>query len=181
MNLDLLSIFSGIIAILVASILSVMLLFGLYKLNLAVTRKFSEVEAIKNNNKSVALVLGSMIISQALLLRHAVVPVMSSVRNLFVYPGNHISVFQVIAFSTLFMAIFGILAFLLVWISTVLFSFMTRSLDEQSEVRKDNFAVAVFLSAVILASAVVIDQGMADLAQSLIMMPDSGTGIISLN
>ena len=76
------------------------------------------------------------------------------------------------------MALLTLVAFASTALSAFLFTRMTRGLDEQGEIHRDNVAVAIFHAFVLLAITAVLNEGMEDLARSLV--PFGQRGVLTL-
>lgn len=176
--MNLLNLATGTGAILLSGVLSVVLLFIVYRVDLLVTRKINETRHLLEGKKSIAIVLGAVLFSQALLFRHALYPVMTVVRIAIINKLSGMSILTTVLYSLLYIVIMAVLSILLVGLSLWLFSLMNRQIDEKQEILKDNVAVAIFLAFVVLSITVIIDQGIADLAQSLI--PEVQKGVIRI-
>ena len=166
MNLE--SVLTGISAVFLSGILSIILVFIIYKIDLMMTRKIDEEQHMLDGRTSISIVLGSVLLSQAMLVRHAVHPVMTVIRTGLVNRLSQLNTLSVLGHSLLYIIIMGSLSVLITGMAIGLFSLMNRRISHQEEVLKDNIAVAVFLAFVVLSVTVIIDQGMADLAQSII-------------
>jgi len=55
-----------------------------------------------------------------------------------------------------------------------LFTLMTGALPEREEILKDNVAVALFFAFVVVGIALIVNEGLADLARSIIPFAPSG-------
>src|SRR5215213_7717916 len=82
-EIDLSSILAGLLAYGVAVLVSVLLVFVTYRVNTLLTSRLEEERMLLAGHRSIAIALGATILSQALLLRHALFPVMAVVRDLF--------------------------------------------------------------------------------------------------
>jgi uncharacterized membrane protein YjfL (UPF0719 family) len=165
---------TGITAFAVALLASVLLVFGLYRLNTVITSRIDEERFLLQGNRSVAIALGAVVLSQALLLRHAVFPTMAVLRNALVGPITLGAVGRALLQATLFFAIVGGLSFISVVVAAWLFSRMTRSLAEREQILKDNVAVAILFAFIVIAVALVVNEGLVDLSRSIIPYPESG-------
>jgi len=174
--MDIANIITGIMAIITSTLLSIILVFVLYKLDIMLTVKINEEKQLLEGKKSTAIVLGAVIISRALLMRHALHPVMVVIRNAFVNKISDISVLWTIIYCIVFIVIIAVVSFIVVGFTLWLFSKINRKIDEREEVLKDNVAVAIFLGAVVIAVTLIIDRGVEDLAQSII--PTVKRGVI---
>lgn len=169
---------AGMIAYLVAVIMSVLLIFVTYRINTILTSKVDEERYLLSGNRSVAIALGAVVLSQAILLRHAVFPTMTVIRELFLRPVTFSAGMWVLAYCLLFFLIIGILSFGSVWLSGWLFTRMTRSIPEHDEILKDNVAIAIFFAFVLIGITLILNEGLEDLSRSLI--PYTERGILRL-
>lgn len=169
---------AGMIAYLVSVIMSVLLIFVTYRINTIITNKVDEERYLLSGNRSVAIALGAVVLSQGILLRHAVFPTMTVIRELFLRPVTFSAAMWVLAHCLLFFLIIGILSFGSVWLSGWLFTRMTRSIPEHDEILKDNVAIAIFFAFVLIGITLILNEGLEDLSRSLI--PYTERGIIRL-
>ena len=78
------SVAAGVVAYGLSVVASVLLVFGTYRLNTVLTRRIDEERLLREGHRSVAISLGAVVLSQAVLLRHAIFPSMVVLRDLFV-------------------------------------------------------------------------------------------------
>ena len=172
------AILAGLVAYAVAVLLATMLVFMTYRLNARLTAKLDGEHLLGQGHRSAALVLGAIVLAQAVLMRHAVFPVMVVVRDLFLNPPTPAHVALVVSRCVLFVVVVATLSVGSVLISGWLFSRMTGSIEEHEEIVRDNQAVAIFFAFALLAITLVLNEGMEDLARSLI--PYGRTGVVRL-
>ena len=172
--MDVSAVIAGLIAYAISVVAAVLLVFLTYRLNGIVHNKSIEEEFLLKGNRAIAISLGSVVLSQAILLRHAVFPTMAVVRDLFVRPVSASVAFWVIAHCILFFVIVGILSLGSVYAASFLFTKMTRKLPEHEEIEKDNIAVGIFYAFVVLAITLIVNEGLEDLSRSLIPFKNSG-------
>ena len=84
----------------------------------------------------------------------------------------------VLAHCILFFLVISILSFGSVAVAGLLFARMTRALPEREEILRDNVAVAIFFAFVVVAITLIVNEGLEDLARSII--PYSDTGILRI-
>jgi hypothetical protein len=168
---------AGLLAFGVAVVASTVLVFLTFRANQLVVRSQAE-DLLLTGHRSVAIVHGSVLLAQALLLRHAVFPVMAVVRDLFLLHHEPGQVLGVLGQCALFFVIIGLLSVGSVMLAGWLFTLMTGRIPEREEIRKDNQAVAIFFAFAVLAITLILNEGMQDLARSLI--PYGATGIVRL-
>lgn len=172
------SLAAGLLAYALSLLASILLVFLTYRLNTLLTSKIDEERYLLSGNKSIAISLGSVILSQAILLRHAVFPTMVVLRDLFTSTADLDATLWVLAHCVLFFVIIGVLSFGSVAVATWLFSRMTRKIPEREEIQKDNVAIAIFFAFVVLAITLIVNEGLEDLSRSII--PYQRHGVIRL-
>lgn len=175
-GLDLSAIAAGLLAYGVSVLAAVALVFVTYRLNTVLTSRIEEHRLLLSGHRSIAIALGSVILGQALLLRHAVFPIMAVVRDLFLEPVPLRAALVVVGQCVLFFLTIAVLSFGSVALAVWLFARMTGDLPEHDEILRDNVAVAVFFAFVVLAITAVVNEGIEDLSRSLI--PYARTGIV---
>jgi len=177
-RMDLWSVVAGLVAYGVSLLAAVLLVFVTYRLNMLLTSRLDEERLLLEGNRSVAIGLGAILLSQAVLLRHAVFPTMTMVRDLFLKPVSLGAAVWVLAHCAAFFLIVGALAFGSVALATWFFKKMTGRLPEREQILKDNVAVAILFAFVILGVTLIVNEGLEDLSRSII--PQSSTGILRL-
>jgi uncharacterized membrane protein YjfL (UPF0719 family) len=177
-SFDLPSILAGLLACGVAVFVSTALVFIVFRLNTMLRRREAQERLLLSGNRSVAIALGATILSQALLLRHVVFPVMAVMRDLFLQRASLFTVFAVAGQCGIFFLIIGAVSIGSVWLAGWLFDRMTGTLPEHEEILRDNVAVAIFYAFVLLAITVILNEGIEDLARSLI--PYGRSGVVRL-
>jgi uncharacterized membrane protein YjfL (UPF0719 family) len=172
--MDIGSIVAGFVAYGVSLLAAILLVFLTYRINTILTSKSGEEKHLLEGNKAVEISIGSVVLSQAILLRHAVFPTMAVLRDLFIRPAALTSTLWAIASCILFFIIIGLLSLGSVWLAGNLFTRMTRKLPEQEEILKDNVAVGIFFGLVVLGITLIINEGLEDLSRSIIPYQKSG-------
>ena len=177
-SFDLPSILAGLLACGVAVFVSTALVFIAFRLNMMLRRREEQVRLLLSGHRSIAIALGATILSQALLLRHVVFPVMAVLRDLFLQRASLFTAFAVAGQCGVFFLVIGGVAIGSVWLAGWLFTHMTGDLPEQEEILRDNLAVAIFYAFVLLAITVILNEGIEDLARSII--PYGRSGVVRL-
>ena len=174
---DLSAMLAGIVAYGVSVGAAVVLVFLIYRINTKLT-SIDEQKMMLGGHRSVAICLGTVVLCQAFLLRHAVFPIMAVVRDLMLAPVSLKAALWVCAQCALFFVVIAGLAFISVALGAWFFARMTGDLPEHEEIVKDNIAVAIFFAFVLLAITAIVNEGIEDLSRSLI--PYGRTGIIRI-
>jgi uncharacterized membrane protein YjfL (UPF0719 family) len=175
---DLAVVAAGVAAYAVAVATAALLVFLVYRANAFLTREVDEEGLLRGGHRSIALSMGALLLCQAILLRHAVHPVMVMVRELFLDPPSARDALVTALRCVGVVSFLTVVAFGSTALGALLFTRMTRGLDEHAEIRRDNVAVAVFYLFVLLAITVVLNEGMEDLSRSLV--PLGGRGVLTL-
>lgn len=173
-SLDFLSIGAGLIAYVVAVLVSSTLVFVTFRLNTMLRKREAQVAKLRDGHRSMAITLGATLLSQAILLRHVVFPVMAVIRDLFTQRGEDTPVGSILLQVLIFFIVISLLSIGSVWMGGLLFTRMTGELDEQAEIENDNLAVAIFYAFVIISITLILNEGMEDLSRSLIPYGQSG-------
>ncbi len=155
------------------------LIYLLFRFDIELTKKTDEEALLRAGRRSIAIELGAKIFCQALLVRHAVFVVMAVVRSLFVDEYSSSEAVWLVVRCLLSIVVIAALALVSVEVAGRLFKRLTRNLQEDKEIyERDNAAMAIFFSLVLLSITLVLNEGMADFSRSLI--PFGRTGIQSL-
>lgn len=176
--LDLKTLTAGVIAYAIAVLIATALVFLGYRVSVRLTARLDEEGLLLAGNRSVAIGLGSVLLCQALLLRHALFPIMVMLRGLFLEPFDAARLAVTVAQCLVFLATIGIVSIGSVLVAAWLFTRLTGRIRERDEIVKDNVAVAIFFGLALLAITLILDRGVEDLAGSLI--PYERTGLLHL-
>lgn len=176
--MDVSSIIAGLVAYAVSVVAAVLLVFVTYRLNTLLTSRLDEERLLLAGNRSVAIGLGAILLSQAILMRHAVFPTMVMIRDLFLKPASWNGTLWVLGHCLGFFLIVGVLAFGSVALAAWLFTKMTGRLPEREQILQDNVAVAILFAFVIVGVTLIVSEGLEDLTRSII--PQAGGGILNL-
>lgn len=173
---------AGLLAYCVAILLGTgPLIFAAYWLDKWLTKKIDEDALLSQGNRSIAIELGTTILCQGILVRHAVYAFMAMVRSLFVEEVSKGDVFWVLLRSVMFILVILALALVSIQIVGVIFKKCMKrvKVDVEDGIRKNNnVAMAIFYALALLAMTVVLNEGMEDFSRSLI--PFGRAGLVSL-
>ena len=166
----------GLLEFLLSIFTSFILIFGSYRLFLLLTPHFDEERQLQNNNAAVGIVLGGIILGEAIVVKQAIYPAMAVVQ-LYVLEGAHTagSFFKMLGLSVGYVLLSGILALASILFSLWLFARMTPRLKEYEAIKNNNVAVALLLAFFVLSVCLLMSSGVAGLTRALIPFPDVGT------
>ena len=177
-SFDVPSILAGLLACGVAVFASTTLVFIVFRLNTMLRRRQEQERLLLAGHRSIAIALGATLLSQALLLRHVVFPVMAVMRDLFLQRASFATVLMVAGQCFVVFLVIGAVSVGSIWLAGWLFDVLTGALPEHEEIFRDNVAVAIFYAFVLLAITVILNEGIEDLSRSLI--PYGRSGVIHL-
>ncbi len=177
---DLLGVVAGLIAYGLAALLGAgPAVYVAYWLNKTLTKKTNEDELLKEGSRAIALELGTTMLCQAILIRHAIYAAMAVVRILFIEDLTGSELSSVLVRSIVCIAVIVTLALVSVHIAGFMFKKLTSKLDVEGAIRnRGNVAMAIFYSLALLAITLVLNEGMEDLSRSLI--PFGRAGIVGI-
>lgn len=166
----------GLIEFLISIFISFILIFGSYRLFLALTPRIDEERELRSGNISVGLILGSTIIGEAIVVKQAIYPVMAVIQIFVLGQDRNMGNFlKMIGFSIGYVVLAGFLALACILFSFWLFSKMTPRINQYEEIKNNNIAVALFMAFFIVAICFLISSGVAGLSRALIPFPDIGS------
>lgn len=141
---------------------------------LAYLHRNDEEGQVSSGNRSMAIRMGTRMLCQAILIRHAVTATAAVVRSLFVYQYPFAEGLQLIGRSFLLIVIINILAMASIFAAEETFKKFTKKINEDVEIKNDNVAVAIFVALALLAITLVLDPGMEDFANAFIPLGRTG-------
>ena len=170
----------GLIEFLISIFISFILIFGSYRLFLALTPKIDEERQLKEGNTSVGLILGSTIIGEAIVVKQAIYPVMAVIQIFVLGQDRNVGNFmKMVGFSVGYVLLAGLLALASILFSFWVFHKMTPRIHQYEEIKNNNIAVALFMAFFIVAICFLISSGVAGLVRALIPFPEVGSIPIS--
>jgi uncharacterized membrane protein YjfL (UPF0719 family) len=99
---------------------------------------------------------------------------MVMIRELFFRPFAAGELVLVALRCLLLFAVVGLLGVASVAGAALLFSRLTRAIPEREEILKDNLAVAILFSFVLLGITLILNEGLADLSRALVPLEAAG-------
>ncbi|MBN1532938.1 MAG: DUF350 domain-containing protein [Spirochaetes bacterium] len=164
----------GLVYVAVSLVMGTLTLFVFFKAFNALTRGINDIQEIRENNVSVALVNAAMVFSVALFISEAAEAAMEAFKNTIFNYAVVISFPGKLAIYGIMLAHFVLAAaisFVILWISIVMFLRLTRTIDEFAEIKKNNQAVGIFLSVFIISMALILKPGVGKVLRGLIPFP----------
>lgn len=165
----------GLLEFFVAILISFILIFGSYRLFLILTHRFDEERQLRKKNTSVGIILGSVLLGEAIVVKQAVYPVMAVIQIYVMGQEKGVANFlKMIGLGVGYVVLAGILAIVCILFSFWLFNKLTPRIDQYEEIKNNNLAVALFMSLFVIAICLLISQGVSGLTKALIPFPEVG-------
>jgi len=166
----------GLLEFLVSVLISFILIFGSYRIILVLTRRIDEEKQLKKKNISVGIVLGSIFIGEALVVKQAIYPVMAVIQLFILGQEKDAGSFaEVLLYGFGYVLLAGILAILCILLSFWLFNRLTPNIDTYREIQDNNLAVAVLMALFIVGICMLMSAGVSGLVRALIPFPEVGS------
>jgi uncharacterized membrane protein YjfL (UPF0719 family) len=165
----------GFIYVVVSLLFGTITLFLFIKVFDALTRDIDDMAEMKKNNIAVALINAAIIFSVALFIEESVGAAMEAFKNnIFNYAGPTTLMFKIKIYIVMFIhfSLSIIISFFVLWLSIKFFTLLTTNLDEFAEIKKNNQAIAIFLSVFIISMALILKPGMGKLLKGIIPLPE---------
>lgn len=157
----------GLVELILTFVVSILVVFlGQWVFSLF-TNKIKENQELKKNNISVGIILASVIISMAIIIKSAVNPSVETVRELIRGGISFVDILISISFFLMFFIISGVVAIFIILLSSFIYSRLTKSIEEFDEIKNNNIAVAIVLGAVIISISFIVQDGVAALMTGL--------------
>jgi uncharacterized membrane protein YjfL (UPF0719 family) len=166
----------GLLEFLVSIFISFILIFGSYRLFLVLTPRFDEERQLKRKNTSIGIVLGSILLGEALVVKQAIYPVMAVIQ-IFVLgqEKNTVNFLKMLGYGAGYVLLAGILAIICILLSLWMFHRLTPRIDQYEEIKNNNIAIAIFMALFILGICLLISTGVSGLTRALIPFPEVGS------
>jgi uncharacterized membrane protein YjfL (UPF0719 family) len=166
----------GLLEFLLSILLAFVLVFGAYRLYLALTPRLDEERQLRSGNKALGFFLGSILLGEAIVVKQAVYPVMAVIQLFAASQERSLpGFFKMLGLSLGYILLSGLLALFCMLFCLWLFNRATPGIDLFEEIGGDNLAVALLTGLLILGISLLVSQGVAGLTRALIPFPAVGT------
>jgi len=151
----------GLAQLLIAIVLGAIVAFLSFSLFQWFTRELDEWEELRRGNPAIGTVLGTMLVSVALVLRPALAVETQT------WDAGHQVYVQTLLAEALQVAIGLFLAVLAIGLALLIFAALTRGLDEIEELKNGNLAVGGLLAGVVLGVGIMVSQAVSQLVATV--------------
>ena len=162
----------GLIEVAVSFITGFFLFFFCFKLFFIFTKKIDSTKQFNNNNAAMAFLFIGFILGVMIIVRSAVSSAMDNIALLLHQNNLHVIIVLNIIVRILLSYIFaGIIGFLIVWLSFLFFTILTKNIDELEEIKNSNIATALVLGTFMVSAAFLAQIPVTAILTSIIAGP----------
>ena len=166
----------GVVEFILTLVIGFVMVLATYKTLLRLTPRFDQEKQLHRRNTAVGLVLGSILVGEAVIIMQAIYPVMAVVQIYTLDSSRGFgALLRTVGLVVGDILLAGLLAVLSILLSFRLFDKLTPGIDEYHEIREGNIAIAAFMALVIIAMSLIVSSGVAALIRALIPFPKAGS------
>jgi len=171
-TMDLILLITGIVQIILSLLIAVTLVYLSSKIFRKMITGINETEELKKNNVAVAILNGSIVLALILVVKKSIESAIIIFGNVLRNPDAVLSSYIQSALIMLgHILLGGIIAFTSIYAALQIFIWLTKDLDELKEIKENNTAVGILLGIIIVSMALILQQGVDTVLNSLIPFP----------
>jgi len=171
-TMDLILLITGIVQIFLSLLIAVTLVYLSSKIFRKMISGINETEELKKNNVAVAILNGSIVLALILVVKKSIESAITIFGNILRNPDAVLSSYIQSALIMLgHILLGGIIAFTSIYAALQIFIWLTKDLDELKEIKENNIAVGILLGIIIVSMALLLQQGVDTVLNSLIPFP----------
>ena len=171
-TMDLILLITGIVQIFLSLLIAIVLVYFSSKIFRRLISGINETEELKKNNVAVAILNGSIVLALILVVKKSIESAITIFGNILRNPNAVLSSYIQSALIMLgHILLGGIIAFSSIYAALQIFIWLTKDLDELKEIKENNTAVGILLGIIIVSMALLLQQGVDTVLNSLIPFP----------
>ena len=135
--------------------------------------RYNDVALLNQGNLAAALIITSAFIAMAIMARNALYPIAAVVQDFWLLGRNELlqyTYFLLRAFGYLLFTVF--LSLISICVALVVFQRLTKQIEEEKEIKRNNVAVGLVLGGVLISFAILMETGISDFVNALIPVRD---------
>ncbi|MBN2572481.1 MAG: DUF350 domain-containing protein [Ignavibacteriales bacterium] len=172
---------SGALQIILSLFIGIIFIFLAFKIFVRLAFKFDESDELKKNNVAVAILTGSIIFSVVLIMKSSLEPAVQvfaiTLRN---PDASFVTYLETVGIILGHIVLSAVIAFIGIYVSMLIFMWLTRKINEMTEIKSNNIAVSILLSFVIISMALLLNAGIITLLDALVPFPQISLGDIGV-
>jgi len=135
--------------------------------------KYDDISLIKKNNVAASLVISSSFVSMAIMVKNALYPINAAFQEYWlIAEKSFMQFFFLFGKSMGYLLLTFTLSMVSISSALIVFQKLTKDIDEEDEITRDNIAVGLMLAGVLIAFAILIESGISDFVNALIPVRD---------
>jgi uncharacterized membrane protein YjfL (UPF0719 family) len=163
----------GIIEITISLLTGFFVFFVGLKFFMLLTRKVNEKEELQKNNVAVAVVLLAFMLALILIVRSAISPAMDTLRILFEKESLDIQqILVAVARIVVTYLVSALIALMVLWLAVVLYTALTKKINEMEELKKNNLAIGLLLATFLISAGLIILEPLTTLLNAFVAAPE---------
>ena len=168
-NLD--PILQGLIELGISFFAVIFIFFTGFKIFDFLTRKIDEIAELKSNNIAISVLISSFIFSMMILIKSSIKPSIDTFETLLEKNASIQNILLAILFIIVFFIGAAIIAFIVLWLAMKAFMLLTTTIDEMTEIKNNNIAVAIIIAVLLISAALLLSHGLNSLFEGLKIIP----------
>jgi uncharacterized membrane protein YjfL (UPF0719 family) len=168
MSNQIVGLISGVVHIFLSLFLALIATYGSFRVFSLLNRTIDEVHELRSKNTAVGILLAGMILSSAIIVREATLPIISTLQGILFTGISPITFLYFIGFLLGFSVLAALVAMGSIWTAMNIFMRLTHKLNEITEIRNNNTAVAIALAVTIVVMGIFLADGISTLLSALI-------------
>ncbi len=135
--------------------------------------KYDDISLIKKNNVAASLVISSSFIAMAIMVKNALYPINAALQEYWLMTQkSFMPFFFLFGKSMGYLLLTIILSMVSISSALIIFQKLTKDINEEEEITRNNIAVGLVLAGVLIAFAILIESGISDFVNALIPVRD---------
>lgn len=164
--------FLGFVFFLFAFVISVLTVYICFRVVMRVT-KYNDISLIKKNNTAASLVLTGSFVAMAIMVRNALYPIEAVIQDFWFVSHKSFVEYLLICVRALgYLGLTIVLSLASISSALIVFQKLTKEIEEEQEIMKNNIAVGLLLAGVLIAFALMVEAGIGDFVNTLIPVND---------
>lgn len=170
--MDLILLITGLLQLLLSLLIGVFFIYAAVRVFQKLTRGINETEELKKNNVAVGVLNASIALAIIIVVKNSIESSITIFSNTLRNPDAELLTYLKTALLMLgHIILAGIIAFGIIYSALKIFMYLTKDLDELKEIKENNIGVSIFLSAIIIALALLFEPGIKTVLDALIPFP----------
>ena len=143
-----------------------------FKIVMRITR-YNDLSLLNKGNFAVALVITSAFVAMAIMARHALYPIAAVIQDFWFLGRNDLMEYVHFVLRSLGYLVFTVfLSLVSISVALLLFQRLTRDIEEEKEIKRNNIAVGLLMGGVLISFAILMETGISDFVNALIPVRD---------